>query len=340
MARPEIAGAAELVDAFFQAVERVVGQALDRAQALGHATGATDTLRALPSRLGALLSWPVAWENLTPLERGLLALLLGVAVFLAWPAVRDATLGLVGMGLEMLGGAATRALRLLSPGNRRPETVRHAETLPLFGMVPAAAVGAAPAPGGGEGVPAQAPSPETTGRETAGWPGFRTLRWQRHAPPETEDHPSSVPDDHPTADGSPVTAHPEPEASPDIPTASPRQETEGSPVADVSDRSPSRPASRSAADDDLFAAPDLDIPAEEPSPADTRDKTERAIAWLQAYLQDGPRPAREVYQAAQAVGIADRTLRRALRAAGIQARWDGTLRVWALPTHTPRKEER
>jgi hypothetical protein len=58
------------------------------------------------------------------------------------------------------------------------------------------------------------------------------------------------------------------------------------------------------------------------------------VAWLRAYLQDGPRPAREVYQAAQAVGLADRTLRRALRAAGIQTRWDGRRRIWTLPEET------
>ena len=57
---------------------------------------------------------------------------------------------------------------------------------------------------------------------------------------------------------------------------------------------------------------------------------ERAVEWLRAELENGPRPAAELYAAATAVGIAGRTLDRAKQAAGVVSRrvQQGADRSW------------
>jgi hypothetical protein len=57
----------------------------------------------------------------------------------------------------------------------------------------------------------------------------------------------------------------------------------------------------------------------------------RAEAWLRTYLRAGPRPAREGYAAAAALGIATRTLMRAKKAFGVHSKREGELWYWQAP---------
>jgi len=57
-----------------------------------------------------------------------------------------------------------------------------------------------------------------------------------------------------------------------------------------------------------------------------------AMKWLKDYLGDGPQPSSMVLHAAEAVGITEKTLRRAKEHLHVLAMKDGTVWFWRLPT--------
>jgi hypothetical protein len=80
-----------------------------------------------------------------------------------------------------------------------------------------------------------------------------------------------------------------------------------------------------------------DLSADEalaPAPSRGRESPEFAKAndFLRRALADGPQPARDVFPAAEAEGIAEKTLRRAKKAARVDSfRPDGDGWYWRLP---------
>jgi hypothetical protein len=63
----------------------------------------------------------------------------------------------------------------------------------------------------------------------------------------------------------------------------------------------------------------------------TAVKAEEALTWLETELMKGPRPANELYEAADRAGISERTLERAKSDLGVVSKRAGKSWVWGLP---------
>jgi putative DNA primase/helicase len=68
--------------------------------------------------------------------------------------------------------------------------------------------------------------------------------------------------------------------------------------------------------------------APEASDAAERDARAEAVAFLEAALANGPRPAARLLEAARRAGLAEKTVRRAKVALGVEARKDGARGGW------------
>jgi hypothetical protein len=60
-------------------------------------------------------------------------------------------------------------------------------------------------------------------------------------------------------------------------------------------------------------------------------KAEEALTWLATELMKGPRPANELYEAADRAGISERTLERAKSDLGVVSQRAGRGWMWNLP---------
>ena len=79
------------------------------------------------------------------------------------------------------------------------------------------------------------------------------------------------------------------------------------------------------------------------APADPEERSalDDARAWLRSMLADGPLPAKQIFREASEAGHAEKTVRRAQRAIGINPRKDGKTGPWhwALPVEDGQKAE-
>jgi hypothetical protein len=78
-----------------------------------------------------------------------------------------------------------------------------------------------------------------------------------------------------------------------------------------------------------------------PSDPEERSALEDAKAWLRGMLADGPIPAKQIFREANEAGHAEKTIRRAQRAIGIDPRKDGKTGpwLWSLPLEDGQKAE-
>jgi ketosteroid isomerase-like protein len=83
------------------------------------------------------------------------------------------------------------------------------------------------------------------------------------------------------------------------------------------------------------------ISADELSAAQPRrhhHQSKDAMEWLRDYLREGPQPADMVIHAADAVGIAERTLKRAKERLHVLSLKDDKVWFWRLPNFQPKWE--
>lgn len=78
-----------------------------------------------------------------------------------------------------------------------------------------------------------------------------------------------------------------------------------------------------------------------PTDPEERSALDDARAWLRSMLADGPLPAKQIFREANEAGHAEKTVRRAQRAIGIDPRKDGKTGpwLWALPAEDGQKAE-